>query len=167
VTIEIKNQPGEANYQPLCTEAADKLLQLIHGSGIQERITVQSFDPTCLSYLHAQDSTIKTLYLTFGTALANLAVCVAEGFNYSSPDYSVPDFNAAYIAAAHQAGIKVNPYTVDSAADQKKLSELGVDGIISNYPACLMKQQGRSHGRRLLSTEAEPGAADVPACRPA
>lgn len=165
VTIEIKNQPGEANYQPMCIDAADKLLKLIHDSGIQERITVQSFDPTCLGYLHGQDSTVKTLYLTPLTALANLVVCTASGFTYSSPDYTALDFNAAYISAAHAASVKVNPYTVDIEADQKRVSALGVDGIITNYPACLMEQEGRSHTKRLLSIEADPAAADVPACR--
>lgn len=34
----------------------------------------------------------------------------------------------------HAKGIKVIPWTVNEVGDMKKLMEMGVDGIITDYP---------------------------------
>lgn len=38
---------------------------------------------------------------------------------------------------AHDAGREVNPYTIDTEAEADRLQELGVDGVIANYPDVL------------------------------
>ena len=39
-----------------------------------------------------------------------------------------------YVKKAHHAGIMVNPWTVNSEKQIDKMIELGVDGIITDFP---------------------------------
>ena len=42
--------------------------------------------------------------------------------------------NAAFVAKAKSAGMRVIPYTVDTKADAQKMVKAGVNAIITNYP---------------------------------
>ncbi len=44
------------------------------------------------------------------------------------------------VNAFHQAGLRVYCYTVNEAADARALLEIGVDGVISNFPGKLLGQ---------------------------
>ncbi len=49
------------------------------------------------------------------------------------------------IAEAHELGLPVIPWTVNTTADMNRLMDLGVDGIISDYPTRLravMEERG-------------------------
>src|SRR5205814_8097865 len=72
------------------------------------------------------------------TALQNLTYVVARGHDISAPNFDAPDFTAQFVTAAHAAGKAVIPYTPDDANDQLKVIGLGVDGIITNFPGCLL-----------------------------
>lgn len=159
VTIEIKNIPYETQYEPLCLGAAQKLVELIQNSGIKERIVVQAFDPTCIDQVKRLDGSVQTLYLSLFGANSTVAYCAAMGHEYAAPPFDTQDFNAQAISNAHALGIKVNPYTVDREADIQKVIGLGVDALITNYPACMMKLQGRAVPSRLIGAEA---GADIP-----
>jgi glycerophosphoryl diester phosphodiesterase len=39
-----------------------------------------------------------------------------------------------FVRDAHQRGIKVIAWTINRPEDIKEIAEMGVDGIISNYP---------------------------------
>jgi glycerophosphoryl diester phosphodiesterase len=54
------------------------------------------------------------------------------------------------VDAAHAAGKKVIPWTPDSRADLLAMGQLGVDGLITNYPGCLLALEGRPHPAQLL-----------------
>jgi glycerophosphoryl diester phosphodiesterase len=49
------------------------------------------------------------------------------------------------IAEAHGLGLPVVPWTVNTTADMARLMDLGVDGIITDYPTrlrTLMEERG-------------------------
>ncbi|WP_246187154.1 glycerophosphodiester phosphodiesterase family protein [Microlunatus speluncae] len=67
-----------------------------------------------------------------------------QGGTVGDPDYR-PYVDAAMVRQAHRARMKIIPWTVDDPATMRSLIELGVDGIISDYPDRLrtvMKQAG-------------------------
>ncbi len=139
VTIELKDYD--------CRAAAPALVDLIHASGIQHRIIVQSFEPYCLDLVKLGDSTIATLHLSNEGCTAPLAYNIARGHNYVSPTWVSQadggDVNAECADAVHAAGQKLVPWTVDTIADLQFATDIGSDGIITNYPACMMQMQGR------------------------
>jgi len=49
-----------------------------------------------------------------------------------SPHYSLVD--SLMIKQAHNSGIKIIPWTVNDMKKMQELLELGVDGIITDYP---------------------------------
>lgn len=52
-------------------------------------------------------------------------------------DYFHPNFNivtAELVDRVHQVGMTINPYTIKKKSEAKKLHELGVDGLITDYP---------------------------------
>jgi glycerophosphoryl diester phosphodiesterase len=55
-----------------------------------------------------------------------------------SPHYR--NLNEGALRTAHSLGLKVVPWTVNEVADMQRLIELGVDGIITDYPDRLVKQ---------------------------
>jgi glycerophosphoryl diester phosphodiesterase len=57
------------------------------------------------------------------------------GFDAISPSHTI--LTPAMVAEAHQAGLRVLPYTVDAADSMRRLVEFGVDGMITNRPDVL------------------------------
>ena len=124
------------------------LVPLIRAYGLEEKVIVQSFWPLTLEIVQQMAPEIRTQFLTTTstgqTAAANLAYVVALQHDVSAPNFDAPDFNATLLQAAHAAGIQVIPYTPDRESDLRATLALGVDGIITNFPACLMRIQNRS-----------------------
>lgn len=155
VTIEIENIPGEAGYELACPKAARTLVSLIQKGGIKDKTIVQSFDPSCLITVRALDSSIQTLNLNFASATIAVTSSAAAGFTYASPAFNLPDLNSSTVNLAKQLNVKLNPYTVDTRVDLLKMIELGVDGVITNYPACILAIQKRPVPTNLLGSQAE------------
>lgn len=159
VTIEIKINPRD----PLGSQAAAALVPLIQASGISDRIIVQSFNPTAIDSVKRLDRGIRTLFLTPAAAYANLSYATLLGHEFVAPNFGSTDLTANFVGAAHAAGKQVVPWTADRETDIQRLIDIGVDGIITNYPACLLALQGRLRTMRLAPPEAGDIALD--ACR--
>lgn len=149
VTIEIKYSITD----PFGLQAAKILVPLIQNSGIKERIIVQSFNPEAINSVKLLDSEIKTLYLTSGVAYLNLWFTVLHGHEYVAPSFDTFDLDATFVTSAHDAGKLVVPWTADSAEEVQSMLDIGVDGIISNYPACQLSRLGRLNTTWLSSQE--------------
>ncbi|MET3946852.1 glycerophosphoryl diester phosphodiesterase [Arthrobacter sp. UYCu512] len=78
---------------------------------------------------------------TYGGSLAQAAA--AQGYNAISPAFR--SVTPGMITEAHGLGLPVIPWTVNTTADINRLMDLGVDGIISDYPTRLrtvMEERG-------------------------
>jgi len=144
---------------------ANQLVPLIQASGLKSRTIVQSFYPPALTYVRSLDPTISTQLLTIGS-LTPYLVYSATGPDILSPSSTNPDLTAQTVQAAHAAGKKVIPYTPDTAADLTTTGNKGVDGEITNFPACLLRLEGRPFPAQLLPAEAvAAGATASPVCQ--
>jgi glycerophosphoryl diester phosphodiesterase len=147
LSIEIKDIPGEANFDVAGTAVAEVLVPLIVDRGLTDQVVVQSFWPPALEAVRRLAPDLATQFLTTTstgqTATMNVTYATARGHDVSAPNFDAPDLTAATVAAAHAAGRQVVPWTPDRVADLAATAALGVDGIITNVPACLLALQGR------------------------
>jgi len=136
--IETKSElKTDGIFHPSPVEFAQLLYNKIKSIGISEYVTIQSFDVRTLEIIHQLDTSITTALLiyhennpdaSFEKDLATLSF---------QPDIFSCNFDyltAQMIADAHQKGIKVIPWTVNDKMEMKRLIEMGVDGLITDYP---------------------------------
>jgi len=164
LSIEIKNIPGETNFDPVGDKIAKVLLPLLAQYQLESEVVIQSFWPVTLLQVKAMNSNLRTQFLSTSslgvTAAVNIADTIATGQDISSPNFDAPDFLAPVIEIAHAAGKQVVPFTPDSEADQQKTLALGVDGLITNYPACTLRILNRDVPSRI----AVKGSPEIAAC---
>lgn len=170
LTIEIKNIPGEANFDPLGTVVAGALVPAIEAAGLVDHVIVQAFHPLSLENVKLLNPNIRTLFLssfdiTATSALQNLAYTVAADHDFSAPNFNTPDMHAAYIEAAHAAGKVVMPWTADKASDIRNLAAVGADGVITNFPACTLALAGKALPSSILPAGLSEDA-NFSLCRP-
>lgn len=168
-TIEIKNVPSEANFDPSGTQVANALVAKINEYGLTDRIIVQSFYPPSLTATQNLDPNLRTLYLTSEsastiTAEQNFQASTTSGFDIAAPEHVSSDLTAEAVQGAHDAGLLVVPWTADREADLNRMTDIGVDGVITNFPACALIQYQRDAGLPVLAPEIG-GDPNFPACR--
>jgi len=98
----------------------------------KEDFLVSSFDHPELREFFKNDSDIPIAILFEDNFFPYLPL--AEELKATAINIPLYIASQKYIQQAHQAGLKVNVWTVNTARDIRRLYDYGVDGIISNYP---------------------------------
>lgn len=127
-------------------EAARQVVDLIRRFQREERTAVASFLPRQLRRVRriapdivtgASPSDVRLFYLLSRLGLARLA-------SNTIPYLQVPESHGnlrlatpGFIGSAHAAGREVHVWTVNATEDMQRLIEIGVDGIVTDYPARL------------------------------
>lgn len=140
----------------------------IREAGVEKRAIVQSFDWRTLAVVHRLAPEIRTAYLT---AERNWLNNVQVGRPDASPwlggldidefGGSIPqaiaslhgdiwspyfrDVTAEEVEEAHRLGLEVHVWTVNDATQMKELAEMGVDGIITDYPNIAIEAVRHKH----------------------
>lgn len=132
--IEIKSSPAtDGVYHPEPQAFVDLVLAVCQSKNLGKRLIIQSFDARPLQLIHKQFPAITLSYLTANpkTLPENLATL---GFtpNVYSPYYKT--VTAETVKACHEQGMTIVPWTVNTKAEIDSLVQLGVDGIITDYP---------------------------------
>jgi glycerophosphoryl diester phosphodiesterase len=134
--IETKCMPATDDiYHPRPEEFTELLMAVIKEKQMEELVIIQSFDFRSLQYLHQKYPVIKTAMLIEDFDKRTLEDQLkALGFIPSiySPHYSL--VNDELIKKCHLQNIKIIPWTVNDKAIIDKLTAMGVDGIITDYP---------------------------------
>lgn len=159
--IETKLSPLAPERTPAPDDFARRLIAEIRAHGMASRVTIQSFDWRTLQVVQREAPEIPTVYLTaqqdfmdnirakeaaspwtaglhisrFGGSIPRMVK--AAGGAVWSPYYR--EVTRENLAEAHALGLKVVVWTVNREADIRRMIELGVDGIISDYPDLLRK----------------------------
>jgi len=132
--VELKSRPTWYDvYIPQPQKFVQLALQEIELLEIEDQITLQSFDPAILNEVHRQAPNISTSFLVenIDGLDANLKKLTF------TPDIYSPYFkllNIGAVEAIHEKNMKVIPWTINDPVIMKKLIEIGVDGIITDYP---------------------------------
>lgn len=142
-----------------------KLLALLDKYDLREsavkdwQVLIQSFSADSLKRVHAMDPRLPLVFLG-NASVANIPAVREYAVGWGP---SFGGVTKAFVDAAHAACLNLHPYTVNTEADLKRMLDLGVDGMFTNYPERL---------EALLGSAAAPGltgpklaAADMRRCR--
>lgn len=167
--IETKIDPTRPNDTFGPETFARSLIAATRAHGVADRTTIQSFDWRTLKIVQAEAPEIATVYLTMQQSGEDNIRAGADGSPWTAGmrfrDHgTVPgmvkaaggavwspfhgDVTPALLAEAHRLGLKVIPWTVNDRAMMDRLIDLGVDGIISDYPDRL-REAARAKGLAL------------------
>ncbi|MCS6953328.1 MAG: glycerophosphodiester phosphodiesterase, partial [Bryobacteraceae bacterium] len=141
--IEMKSFPDKPQYAPAPEEFARLLLEAIRRHQLERRVIVQSFDFRTLRAMNRLAPDIRLAALWASGSRDFVAVAREAHATIVSPHFRL--VTAEQVRAAHAAGLKVIPWTVNEPEDWDRLLAAGVDGIITDDPAALiahLKQRG-------------------------
>lgn len=134
--IETKTSPFTDDiYHPAPAAFVDMMMEVINSAGIGSRTTVQSFDIRTLRHLREKYPSVEiSLLIEKDEALRVEEKLKQLGFTPEvlSPEYTM--VSAGLVDFCHSHNMKVIPWTVNDAETIERLKEMGVDGIITDYP---------------------------------
>lgn len=132
--IETKCSPeGDNVFHPSPEIFTGLLVQVINEKKIADRCMIQSFDLRTLQYLHNYFPDFKTVMLVDNTASPSENIDRLGFTPYAySPRHSL--INKSLVQFCRHENMKLIPWTVNELPDMKALVQLGVDGIITDYP---------------------------------
>jgi glycerophosphoryl diester phosphodiesterase len=132
--IEIKTiRKGDLEFHPEPAEFTQLVMDVVVAKKMTKRSVIQAFDIRSLQYVHEHYPKIRTALMidekedfedniqALGfkpTIYSPYAVLVGKGL----------------VDRCHALGVKIIPWTVNSLKDMNYLVNLGVDGIITDYP---------------------------------
>jgi glycerophosphoryl diester phosphodiesterase len=137
IVIEVKNIPGEPDYDGRTEATARLLVSLLAGTAYD--VTVSSFDWFALEV--ARDAGLRTAFRTPpGLALEAALAYVADArMDECHPHWSAVLEAPATVAAAHDQGKAVVAWAVDDLDVARRLRDAGVDGVITGDSALLVR----------------------------
>lgn len=124
---------GDGEFQPSPEEYVELIMAVIKDKKLEKRVTIHSFDIRTLQYLHQKYPQIPT----------SLGIDEKEDFEnnikalgFTPTIYSpyMPLVGKGLVDKCHAAGVKIIPWTVNTVKDINYLKNLGVDGIVTDYP---------------------------------
>jgi glycerophosphoryl diester phosphodiesterase len=156
LNIETKITPTSGGAVPSVAEFARLVVAAIERSGMAERITVQSFDWRTLREVKRLHPRQATACLTIEAESMNTSVPDESGASPWHAGLRIADHKSLprlvkaagcetwsmfwrnltpeLAAEARALGLKLLPWTVNDPADMARLLDLGVDGLITDYP---------------------------------
>jgi glycerophosphoryl diester phosphodiesterase len=149
-TLDVKSDPLEPDAARTRRVLLHGILEALHDLGVQDRCLVHSFDWSVLELARAEAPGVAR------SALAEAGVTWRPGSPWTgsvrvrdhgsdvcggaaevgahvvSPEHSLVD--ASLVERAHVLGLSVLPWTVNDPERIQTMIDLGVDGIVSDYP---------------------------------
>ena len=156
--IETKVTPTSGSNTPDPATFARQVIAAVREANVVDRVTIQSFDWRTLVEAKRIAPEIETACLTIQTPDNDTVQQATDGgaspwnagFALRDHGGSLPalvkaagcgtwsmywrNLTPGDLAAAHALGLKVLPWTVNERGDMRSLIDLGVDGIITDYP---------------------------------
>jgi len=133
VNVEIKNDPGEPDFDPDETVAAEVIAELGRRSEAPENWLISSFRRETVDRCRALNPAIPTAWLTVNQVTADeIESLVAAGHAAVHP--WVPTVDRGLIERCHAAGLQVNTWTCNDPVRAIELAGWGIDGICTDEP---------------------------------
>ena len=138
------------NVEPKDDSAAlvSALCRALRGHAMAERVVVASFRQGTLEQFRRECPEVATSASASEASgfLARYKAGLADSYSPPMQALQVPEYAGAmqvltreFVAAAHARNLHVHAWTVNSPEDMRRLLDLGVDGIMTDYPDRLIE----------------------------
>lgn len=138
--LELKSVPAEYGIsQPYPEEFADLVMEVVKENQIPGQVVLKSFDANLLNVIHEKFPEARISYLLYkvqveeGLALLNFKPEII------SPHFRMLTNKEELLKLQEQ--VRVIVWTVNQQRHIRKMIDLGVDGIISDYPERVLKEK--------------------------
>jgi glycerophosphoryl diester phosphodiesterase len=133
VNVEIKNDPGEPDFDPDETVAADVIAELSRRPDPPENWIISSFRRETVDRCRALHPAIPTAWLTMNQVAAEHVESLAAA-GHAAVHPWVPTVDRVLIERCHAAGLQVNTWTCNDPERAIELAGWGIDGICTDEP---------------------------------
>ncbi len=157
LNIEAKLKPTETDLTHGPKKFANAILDVVRERDMTSRVTIQSFDWRVLQEVQRLAPAVETSYLSVQQRWLDNIGKNKEGTSAWTAGFDIDDYNgsipllvkaaggrawspfhreidAAQVKEAHKLGLTVKVWTVNQEKRMDALIEMGVDGIITDYP---------------------------------
>lgn len=117
---------------PETSAEVERVVDMVVEAGLEDRVVLQSFDVAALRSAREHAPQIPRGLLRGSLDADPVAVAQELGAVMYNPSATALLARPGVVADLNEAGIAVMPYTVNSAADWARLTEIGVDGVITD-----------------------------------
>ena len=138
LNIEIK-PPLNKDYK-----VVPMVLDAVKAHGLFDELLISSFDPQVLTTVKDIDESCRTGILYCPNKLNGIkyfkhAVEIAKDIRADALHPHKSYITEKYVAEAHNAGLEVNPWTLDTEREIRHAIKCGVDGVITDVPNVAQK----------------------------
>lgn len=131
VNIEIKNEPGEPDFDATEMVAASVVALLRERAGA-DRVLISSFHLPTIDRVRELDPSLPTAWLVEAVRADTVDILLAHGHQVLHP--WVRRVTRDLIRTCHQRSVSVNTWTCDDPMRMAELITWGIDGICTNVP---------------------------------
>lgn len=129
MTVNIELKTGVYEYPGI----EKRVVELVHEMGWQHRVLYSSFNHQSVMRVREYDPEARIAYL-YSHQLMRAADYAELNHVYTlNPSVSCAGYEEE-MQRCREKNIEVNVWTVDSEADMRKMDQMGVNAIITNYP---------------------------------
>ncbi len=138
IDIEIKNIPGQPDFDSPREAVAEHVVRQLDGSGFVGTVLVSSFNWLSIERVRELAPTIRTGFLTTDDVDPRVALAYAHQHGHA---FVLPQAGAlleageGFVTEAHAERVRVGTWTVDDPATIGLLFSWGVDAVASNDPS--------------------------------
>ncbi len=120
----------------------EKLLETLDKHGLigdevpSDQVLIQSFSPASLQKLHKLNPDLSLVQLLWYTSSATISDAELDTYKQYAMGLGMnhTQIDQAYVEKVRSHGFEIHPYTVNEKEDMKKLIDLGVTGMFTNFP---------------------------------
>ncbi len=113
-------------------ELAERSLEEVEKAGMLSQVIFSSFDPFALERVLKKNQAAPVAYLC--NRFWNFPQEVTEGRPFTTLNCRKSVLNAENVFRAHQEGIRIGVYTVNTEEEMRTFIDMKVDAIITDYP---------------------------------
>lgn len=142
VTIEVKNRPDEAGFDPGNGLARDVALLVAH-MGRASSVVISSFWPDALTAVHEARPELPTALLVASWFDPGEIVPVALARHAAAIHAVAALVTGPLVAEARRAGLSIAAWTVNDRPGLERMAALGVDTVITDDVPLALDVRGR------------------------